>query len=926
MAIRTVEFYDQTSTSARVLVATIYFNSGTRLFYAEEACQTQVTRVPVPRRLQYTFTGYRIGTSSTSTLIADASGNIVYSPTWTSSGTTQCWGFWTQLSKRYYFKKPDTATYTLRTTEFFRAVAPVQEFYEDDQLTRRLDRILLPYNSGQVCAGMYSINSDTGVRTDFVDADGYFAPNCPFGTWTSTSDTEIQSYLKWYTCYKMTLNSNGGIGGEANPIWHDRVHGHWSREDTMLSSIDSVTLPTYSGKIFTGYWTASSGGTKVIDANGRFLSGAQITSSNKVFYAQWANPVKVTLDSAGGTGAVSALYHGGGVFFSSSSLDTPITSINPPTLANNRFLGFFNGVTKVINSDGTIVSSFAPSAAVTIVAHWERVSYTIAIQANGGIGIAAIYANAAKTAVYANELCEGDPITTITPLVRPGYRFLGIYTTNDVTGVRVIDGGGVFTSSMSAFVSAITGNTTVYAIWQQVHTITLNPNGGAGTPGEIYYDDAFGQFYDTPEMTTPVTTIIIPSRECYRFMGFALGCTTYIDATGHISASWTPTADTTLTAVWERRSWRFGLDPNGGTGGTGAIYRNGGVDWYADDACAEIITHIQPPTRDGYTFAGFYANNDPAQVVVDEDGLILASPVLTQDNNTSKAIWTANTYTLTFDPNGGTTPTTSKSVTFGQPIGTLPTATRRNAIFKGWEVGGVLIDERTLWEVPANTRAAAVWELQFGDVVDYFAFASASLKPIASNSGDNRQHICVTHTGKFEPNVNATSGVWRNPSVTYVVTRNMTLNVTLGKAFVGSSGVSGFMITNVEVHTQVGQFPTVTISAVANEGRNAINQFLLSVNIVARAKAQNLMGAISGGGKLNAMSIVASCDPVVIAENMMPVASDVVHGKITASADTIIINHDSAPIASGGFSEIGTPKNCTDAYYSTWHIDAEKEI
>lgn len=924
MAVRPVVLWNSYD---EVELGRIYFNTSTRLWYSDSDCTHNITQVPIPRRTCYTFLSYHLS-STTGTKYIDENGNIIVTPSWTTSTEVKLYSKWQIFSVGFTFDElPDGAI--ARDGTIYRSYAASNQFYKNPELTDGpITKITPPYQTQKAFNGCYWTPTG-GSQVDFLDKDGNILVNGWAKTWQPSTPASVctiarGSQCHFYVCYRATLNANGGTGGEVDPIWYNRVQGWWAQDDSMLYRRERIALPRQSGKIFTGYYTTASGGTKTINADGTFTLSNPPTSANTTYYAHWTNSVTVTLNNAGGSSELTKLYYGGGAWFDNATLDTPVTSISTPTLANNRFLGYFNGSTKVINADGTIVSSFAPSSAVTITAHWERVSYTIAIEAHGGTGIAAIYANAAKTAVYADEMCDGDPITAITPPVRPGYRFLGLYTEGAITATCLVDGEGAFTSAMSAFVAAITGNTTIHAIWQQVHTIALDPNGGAGSPGAIYYDDAFGLFYDDPAMVTPVTDITIPTLECYRFTGFASGGTTFIDASGHISPSWTPTADITLTAGWERRSWRFGLDANGGTGGTAVIYRNGGVDWYADDACAEIITHIQPPTRDGYTFAGFYTNNDPAQVVVDEDGLILATPALTQDNNTSKAIWTANTYTLTFDPNGGTTTTDSKTVTFGQPIGEIPTATRRNAIFLGWAVNGTTIASSTVWTIPNNARAVAVWELQFGDVVDYFGFASASLKPIASDSGDNRQRLCMYHTGKCD--ASEVSGVWRNPTVTYAVIRNMTLNVTLGHAFAGGLNASGYMITTAEVHTQVGQFPTVTISAVANEGRNAINLFPFSVSIVARSKAQNLMGAISGGGRLNAMSVIASCDPVVIAENMMPVASDVVHGKITASADTIVINHDNAPTAAGGFTEIGTPKQCTEAYYSKWHIDAERDI
>ena len=61
-----------------------------------------------------------------------------------------------------------------------------------------------------------------------------------------------------------------------------------------------------------------------------------------------------------------------------------------------------------------------------------------------------------------------------------------------------------------------------------------------------------------------------------------------------------------------------------------------------------------------------------------------ATIVSTAANHTLYAQWTANTYTVTFDANGGSTPTpTSKLVTFGSAYSTLATTSRTGYTFSG---------------------------------------------------------------------------------------------------------------------------------------------------------------------------------------------------------------------------------------------------
>ena len=73
---------------------------------------------------------------------------------------------------------------------------------------------------------------------------------------------------------------------------------------------------------------------------------------------------------------------------------------------------------------------------------------------------------------------------------------------------------------------------------------------------------------------------------------------------------------------------------------------------------------------------------------------------------------TANTYTVTFNANGGTTSTTSKTVTYNQTYGTLPTPTRTGYIFNGWFTavsGGTQKTSSTTYTTVGNQTLYAQW-------------------------------------------------------------------------------------------------------------------------------------------------------------------------------------------------------------------------
>ena len=416
-------------------------------------------------------------------------------------------------------------------------------------------------------------------------------------------------------------------------------------------------------------------------------------------------------------------------------------------------------------------------------------------------------------------------------------------------------------------------------------TITLNNNGGSGTSPTTLYYNTTGYYWATAKNTGTSYRIYSltskPTRANYIFAGFftsTSGGTQMISASGSLGAGYDPGGNVTIYARWNAYATITLSKGEYGTGGTSAFYyKLVGGGFYSNTALTTAITSITPPTGGG-TFGGYKLNG-----------------------------------TLMIDRSGAFTPALL-SHTFS-----------------------------------ANATLLASW---IGGCIDWFGLSSSALVPIASTTGDTRHRVAVSHGGKYESGVNEVGKVWRNPSVTYAVKANTTVAVQLGKAWrprnaagqevaVGAStiAVSGFMITTVEIVTEVGKFPTVTVSAVANEGANAINNFTVNANkfnvsvpVVARSKAQNLLNAISGGGHLQSCRLVAACDPVVCEENLMPCASDIVNGRYELSAETLAPNGEAAPTmtaasgANGGFALIDDPRQGRDCDFMRYTIEARKEM
>lgn len=89
------------------------------------------------------------------------------------------------------------------------------------------------------------------------------------------------------------------------------------------------------------------------------------------------------------------------------------------------------------------------------------------------------------------------------------------------------------------------------------------------------------------------------------------------------------------------------------------------------------LTNLPTPTRDGYFFDGWYAEKDEGEKVTTDKEY--------SENTTLYAHWTANTYTVHFDPNGGEGAMTDQTIPQDKCEGLKTnTLTRTGYTFTGW--------------------------------------------------------------------------------------------------------------------------------------------------------------------------------------------------------------------------------------------------
>ena len=181
--------------------------------------------------------------------------------------------------------------------------------------------------------------------------------------------------------------------------------------------------------------------------------------------------------------------------------------------------------------------------------------------------------------------------------------------------------GSSYTASQSY--SSITADATFYAIWAiNSHTLAWNFTGGSSSEtAGTHYTAAGTKDYGTA-LSYPSSGSM--SRTGYTFAGWST------------DASTMPDNDLTITASWNTISYDVTYHPNGGSDVSDRTYT------------IETATFSLPtPSKTGYTFGGWYDNSSCTGVAVS------SITVGSTGNREYWAKWTANTYTVVFNKNGG---------------------------------------------------------------------------------------------------------------------------------------------------------------------------------------------------------------------------------------------------------------------------------
>ncbi len=240
-----------------------------------------------------------------------------------------------------------------------------------------------------------------------------------------------------------------------------------------------------------------------------------------------------------------------------------------------------------------------------------------------------------------------------------GVQYEGISETKRM----IIEGNTLHISSMNTVI--------------KVFTLTFDANGGVvDTTNKTVTED------------TSIGDLPTPIKEATTFLYWQIDGTPIISTTIYSYGE-----DKTAVAVWGNvEHYIISFNPNGGNFINPISVPHGAT-----------IEKPSDPTRENYSFAGWYTD-ESFTTAWDFDTDTVTDAIILY------AKWDLNTYTLTFDANGGMVDTESKIVSAGMKIGELPIPSKEGATFSLWQIDGVSISSDSEYIYGADKEAKAIWD------------------------------------------------------------------------------------------------------------------------------------------------------------------------------------------------------------------------
>ena len=509
--------------------------------------------------------------------------------------------------------------------------------------------------AGHTFDGWFTAADDTGSAVTFE------------GNYTTADHTAV--YAHWHINHSYVLFT---FDGATMTVDASVYNGSFSADGDSGDDV-TIAVPVKTGYTFTG-WTRTTAANGTLEGNTyTFGNAAGTAEAPETFVAQFsANTYTVTFDGNDGTPnsqTATATY--------GQAYPAPASE---PTRTGYSFAGWFTAA-----SGGTEVTPgttpYELTAATTLYAHWDIHSSTVTVKADGGN-----WSGSTDDIVYTENYGTAK---TIPEPAKTGYTFSGWALSGDENGSV---SGNTYT-----FGAADNANDILTAQWT-VNTSTVNVElaGGAGATSGAY-TQAYGTTLELAE----------PTRTGYTFAGWTLSANANgtLDGVTYTFGAANGTTDT-ITANWTVNSSTVTVKADGGNW-SGSIEDKSYTASYGSEQAIPV------PTRTGYTFAGWALTSEGTVNGAISGNTYTFGPAAGA-NDILTAQWTANTYTVVYDANGGVPTTQTAVATYNEAYPAANDPTRTGYDFAGWftasEGGDQITLGSTVYMLASGTTLYAHWE------------------------------------------------------------------------------------------------------------------------------------------------------------------------------------------------------------------------